>query len=66
MRLQSSLDALEKKNSAIELELIEAQKNGNDITVKLREIEEKCSQFKQNVRRYSSVENNNTSHPLIL
>ncbi|KAB5553062.1 hypothetical protein DKX38_010373 [Salix brachista] len=49
--LKSSLDALEKKNSAIELELIEAQKNGNDTTVKLREIEEKCSQFQQNVRR---------------
>ncbi|KAF9680941.1 hypothetical protein SADUNF_Sadunf06G0173900 [Salix dunnii] len=48
--LKSSLDALEKKNSAIELELIEAQKNGNDTTVKLREIEEKCSQFQQNVR----------------
>jgi myosin-5 len=60
------LDALEKKNSAIELELIEAQKNGNDTTVKLQEIEEKCSQFQQTVRRYSSVENNNISHPLIL
>ncbi|PNT33005.2 hypothetical protein POPTR_006G220000v4 [Populus trichocarpa] len=48
--LKSSLDALEKKNSAIELELIEAQTNGNDTTVKLQEIEEKCSQFQQTVR----------------
>ncbi|CAK7352766.1 unnamed protein product [Dovyalis caffra] len=49
--LKSSLDALEKKNSALELELIEAQKNGNDTIVKLRETEEKCSQFQQTIQR---------------
>lgn len=47
------MNALEKKNSALEIELLKAQKDSNDTIEKLREFEEKCSQFQQNVKRYS-------------
>jgi hypothetical protein len=48
---QSSLDALEKKNLALELELVKAQKDSNGSMEKLREVEHKCSELQQNVKR---------------
>ncbi|KAJ6361736.1 hypothetical protein OIU78_002208 [Salix suchowensis] len=57
--LLKQLELTVKEKSALERELIVMAelrkenallKNGNDTTVKLREIEEKCSQFQQNVR----------------
>lgn len=53
VHLQGSLDTLEKKNSSLELELIKAQRENSDVNEKFREMEEKCSDLQQNVRRYS-------------
>ncbi len=49
---QTSLDTLQKKNLALELELVKAQKDGSDSVEKLREIELMCSQLQQNVKRF--------------
>lgn len=46
------MSALEKKNSALEIELLKAQKDSNDTIDKLREFEERCSQLQQSVKRY--------------
>lgn len=48
---QNSLDALEKKNLALELELVKAKKDSNGSLEKLREVEHKCSELQQNVKR---------------
>lgn len=48
--LKTSLDTLQKKNLALELELVKAQKDGSDSVEKLREIELMCSQLQQNVK----------------
>lgn len=50
--VQSSMKALEKKNSDLEIELLKVQKGNNEMIEKLKEFEEKCSQLKQNVKRY--------------
>lgn len=48
---QVSLDAFEKKCTALEVELINAQKGRDETIEKLREFEQKCSQLEQNVKR---------------
>jgi hypothetical protein len=48
---QSSLDALEKKNLALELGLVKAQKDSYSSIEKLQEVEHKCSELQQNVKR---------------
>lgn len=50
--VQSSMKALEKRNSDLEIELLKVQKGSNEMIEKLKEFEEKCSQLKQNVKRY--------------
>ena len=46
------MKALEKKNSDLEIELLKVQKGSNEMIEKLKEFEEKCSQLKQNIKRY--------------
>ncbi|RXH73031.1 hypothetical protein DVH24_012715 [Malus domestica] len=48
--LKSSLDALDKKNSALETELLKAQSDNTDTIQKLQEFEQKCNQLQQNVK----------------
>ncbi|XP_068326692.1 myosin-15-like [Pyrus communis] len=48
--LKSSLDALDKKNSALETELLKARSDNTDTIQKLQEFEEKCNQLQQNVK----------------
>ncbi|XP_057427929.1 myosin-15 isoform X1 [Lotus japonicus] len=48
--LKVSLDAFEKKCTALEVELINAQKGRDETIEKLREFEQKCSQLEQNVK----------------
>ncbi|KAM1224096.1 hypothetical protein ACFX2G_044003 [Malus domestica] len=48
--LKISLDALEKKNSALETELLKARKDSTDTIQKLHEFEQKCNQLQQNVK----------------
>lgn len=50
--VQSSMKAQEKRNSDREIELLKVQKGSNEMIEKLKEFEEKCSQLKQNVKRY--------------
>ncbi|KAI9118645.1 hypothetical protein K1719_010977 [Acacia pycnantha] len=61
--LKSSLDAFEKKNAALELELMKAHKVTNETIEKLREVEQKCSQFQQNLKsleeKLSTLEDEN-------
>lgn len=49
--LQSSLSALEEKNSALEHELIKGKEESTDTIAKLRAVEETCSQLQQNLKR---------------
>ena len=51
---QSALDAMEKRNSALEVKLVEAQKEGSHTVEKLQDVEQKCSKLQQNVKRCSS------------
>ncbi|XP_008445541.1 myosin-15 isoform X1 [Cucumis melo] len=48
--LKSALDAMEKRNSALEVKLVEAQKEGNHTVEKLQDVEQKCSKLQQNVK----------------
>lgn len=49
--LQSSLNALEEKNSALEHELLKAKEESTDTISKLTAVEETCSQLQQNLKR---------------
>lgn len=46
------MDALEKKSTALEHELVNAQKDHNETIQKMREFEQKSSQLAQNMKRY--------------
>lgn len=48
------MDALEKKNSALEVKLVEAQKSSSHTVEKLQEVEQKCTKLQQNVKRCES------------
>ncbi|KAM7275184.1 hypothetical protein ACFE04_017050 [Oxalis oulophora] len=48
--LKSSMDALEKKNTALELELMKERKDNKDTIEKLQEVEQKCSLLQKNVQ----------------
>lgn len=49
---QSSLDALESRNAALELALKNSKKETEDSIKKLCEVEEKSSLLQENVKRY--------------
>ena len=49
--MQVSLDAFEKKSTALELELVNARKDHDKTIQKIREFEHKCSELGQNVKR---------------
>lgn len=56
--MQSSMDALDKKNSALETELLKVRKDSTDTIQKLQEFEQKCYQLQQNVKRcFSDIHN---------
>ncbi|CAN1217160.1 XI-I [Linum perenne] len=48
--LKGSVDILEKKNCALELELVQAQKHTGDTVGKMKDLEGKCFQLQQNVQ----------------
>ncbi|KAK7352590.1 hypothetical protein VNO80_18014 [Phaseolus coccineus] len=48
--LKGSLDAFEKKSTALELELVNARKDHDNTIMKMREFEHKCSQLGQDVK----------------
>ncbi|RDX75355.1 Myosin-15, partial [Mucuna pruriens] len=48
--LKGSLDAFEKKSTALELELVNARKDHDETIQKMREFERKCSQLGKNVK----------------
>ncbi|VVA11712.1 PREDICTED: myosin-15 [Prunus dulcis] len=48
--LKSSMDALDKKNSALETELLKVRKDSTNTIQKLQEFEQKCYQLQQNVK----------------
>lgn len=50
--IQGSMDALESKNAALELALSKARKESSDAIEKLQEVEQKCSQLQENVKRF--------------
>ncbi|KAL3038364.1 hypothetical protein AAZX31_01G128800 [Glycine max] len=58
-----SLDAFEKKSTALELELVNARKDHDKTIQKIREFEHKCSELGQNVKslegKLSSLEDEN-------
>jgi myosin-5 len=45
------LDALEKKSTALELEIVNAQKDHSETIQKMKEFEQKSSQLAQNLKR---------------
>lgn len=49
------MDALESKNVTLELALSKAQKESSDAIEKLQEIEQKCSQLQENVKRFFCI-----------
>ncbi|KAL5698272.1 hypothetical protein ACHQM5_029334 [Ranunculus cassubicifolius] len=49
--LKSSLESFESQRSSLASELVSARKESNDAMEKLREVEQKCTQLKQNVQR---------------
>ncbi|KHN32166.1 Myosin-J heavy chain [Glycine soja] len=61
--LKGSLDAFEKKSTALELELVNARKDHDKTIQKMREFEHKCSELGQNVKslegKLSSLEDEN-------
>ncbi|KAL2340035.1 hypothetical protein Fmac_007975 [Flemingia macrophylla] len=56
--LKGLLDAFEKKNAYLELELVNARKDHDETIKKMREFELKCSQLRENVK---SLEENPSS-----
>ncbi|PQP99256.1 myosin-15 [Prunus yedoensis var. nudiflora] len=48
--LKSSMDSLDKKNSALETELLKVRKDSTNTIQKLQEFEQKCYQLQQNVK----------------
>ncbi|KAL5698271.1 hypothetical protein ACHQM5_029334 [Ranunculus cassubicifolius] len=61
--LKSSLESFESQRSSLASELVSARKESNDAMEKLREVEQKCTQLKQNVQslegKLSTLENEN-------
>lgn len=51
--LQNFVNALEKKNSILEWELVKAKEYTNDTMKKLWEVEKTCSQLQQKLQRCS-------------
>jgi myosin-5 len=45
------LDALEKKSTALELEIVNAQKDHSETIQKMKEFEQKSSQLAHNLKR---------------